>query len=430
MPEGRVVYAAAMSTGSRVRAPELHGRGGFVGGDPLSLATSAGGSSCSTSGPRPASTASTCWQELARLVAPVRRRPDVSIGVHSPEVPHETEHAAVARGGRAARHRLTRCSTIPSCAPGAKYAVRAWPTLVLDRPRGVVFVPAGLGRGARRALWRRPIDTLLAAHQAKGTLVRGRAPRRCTAPVAPSGLRFPGGIAHDAAARSAGDRRQRPPLGSSWPSPAGRRCSPRSGAACRAMPTAPTRPPRSSARRASASGAASCGSPTPATGGSAGSTSTRARSRRSARRRCARPGTSPRSPTSWWSRWPARTSSGRWTSTAAASGRSWATAGRASATGRSRPPSWPSRRGSRSSGRGSGSSTPSPPPCGRSCRGPTTWSWPPRSAPGCSTGATATASGRRASCSTRSDWRPTRPRGSWPTPSTTASAATTRGTVG
>src|SRR4051794_2072998 len=195
VPDGRRLYAAAMSTQGRVRAPELYGRGGFVGGDPVSLADVRGRvvlldfwtSSCIN-----------CIHVLQELAGLEHRFGDdlTVIGVHSPKFPHEAEHAAVAEAVE--RYGITHpVLDDPELHTWREYAVRAWPTLVLIDPEGYVALQAsGEGHAERLA---KAIDTLLAAHQAKGTLVRGPRTTTVHAPVAPSGLRFPGGVAHDAA---------------------------------------------------------------------------------------------------------------------------------------------------------------------------------------------------------------------------------------
>ena len=65
-----------------------------------------------------------------------------------------------------------------------------------DRSRGLHRTP-GLGRGPRRATSRRAIATLLDAHGAKGTLVRGPLPVVPRGPPPRTGLRYPGKVAHD-----------------------------------------------------------------------------------------------------------------------------------------------------------------------------------------------------------------------------------------
>ena len=238
------------------------------------------------------------------------------------------------------------------------------------------------------------IETLLAMHTANGTLVRG--PRRGDAAPAAGAERaaVPGKIACDAATVSSaiadtGHHRMVLPDGQAEVlAMIGTAAASHADGSIR-------RPPRSTARRAPASGRRPVRRPTPATTGSGGSSpDAAAASRRSPRRSCARPGTSPRSAACWWSPWPARTSSGRWTSTAAASvdrGRR-----RGGGTGDGPPatelaqPSGLAPLGTRLGFVDAESSALR----ALRCRGPTTWSWPPPSAPGCSTGATPTASAR------------------------------------
>jgi hypothetical protein len=68
---------------------------------------------------------------------------------------------------------------------------------VLIDPEGYVALQvSGEGHADRIA---KAVDTLLAAHHAKGTLVRGPRAASMYPPVAPSGLRFPGGVTYDEA---------------------------------------------------------------------------------------------------------------------------------------------------------------------------------------------------------------------------------------
>lgn len=109
------------------------------------------------------------------------------VGVHSPKFPHEAEPAALA----AAIERYGVQHPVlndPELQLWQRYAVRAWPTLVLIDPEGyVVAQAAGEGQVSGLAeLLRR----LAAEHEARGTLRRGDGPYQPAAPQ-PSTLRFP-----------------------------------------------------------------------------------------------------------------------------------------------------------------------------------------------------------------------------------------------
>src|SRR5262249_14357807 len=155
-----------MATGSRVRAPELLGRGGFIGSEPLTLHDLRGRvvlldfwtSACIN-----------CIHVLQEVERLERRFGDdlVVIGVHSPAFPPEGAHGAVVPA-------VERYGISPPVLddPGLEtwraYTVRAWPTLVLIDPEGYVALQvSGEGQGDRLAV---AIETLLAAHAAKGTL--------------------------------------------------------------------------------------------------------------------------------------------------------------------------------------------------------------------------------------------------------------------
>ena len=76
----------------------------------------------------------------------------------------------------------------PELATWKQYAVRAWPTLVVDRPRGVRR-RAARRRGARARASTRWSSELEAEHEAKGTLRRGDGPvrrRRSPQPTRPA----------------------------------------------------------------------------------------------------------------------------------------------------------------------------------------------------------------------------------------------------
>ena len=173
---------------ARVRAPELVGRGGWIGTErPLSLADFRGRfllldfwTFCCVN----------CLHVLEELRPLEERYADVLtvVGVHSPKFVHEADHdALLAAVERYAVHHPVLDD--PDLTTWKQYAVRAWPTLVLVDPEGyVVHVSSGEGHveGIGRLL-----ERLAAEHEAKGSLVRGD---RLYVPPAPtaSELSFPG----------------------------------------------------------------------------------------------------------------------------------------------------------------------------------------------------------------------------------------------
>ena len=175
---------------ARVRAPELHGAGGWLntGGRPLTLAGLRGKivlldfwTFCCVN----------CLHVIDELRALERRFPDVLvvIGVHSPKFPHEADHAALADAVERyeVRHAVL---DDPELHTWQQYAVRAWPTLVVVDPEGYV-VSVAAGEGHADAVGRL-VELLVAEHDAKGTLHRGAGPYVPPAPAATT-LRFPGG---------------------------------------------------------------------------------------------------------------------------------------------------------------------------------------------------------------------------------------------
>jgi thiol-disulfide isomerase/thioredoxin len=177
-----------MGRQARVRAPELHGRGGWIhtGDKELRLAELRGRvvlldfwtSGCVN-----------CLHVLDELRALEERHPDlVVLGVHSPKFPHESEHAAVLDAME--RYAVTH-PVLDDAGRDAwdQYAVRAWPTLVLIDPEGYVVTRlAGEGHGPELD---RLIAELESEHAAKGTLRRGDDPYVPPDPE-PTVLRFPG----------------------------------------------------------------------------------------------------------------------------------------------------------------------------------------------------------------------------------------------
>jgi thiol-disulfide isomerase/thioredoxin len=158
----------------RVRAPELHGSGGWVntGGRDLTLAALRGKfvlldfwTFCCIN----------CLHVLDELRPLEEKYADalVTVGVHSPKFVHEADHQAVA----AAVERYGVAHPVlddPDLATWQQYAVRAWPTLVLVDPEGYIVAQLS-GEGHAHAL-DRMLAALVAEHDARGTLHRGDAP--------------------------------------------------------------------------------------------------------------------------------------------------------------------------------------------------------------------------------------------------------------
>lgn len=173
----------------RVRAPELAGAGGWLntGGAALSLADLRGRivlldfwTFCCVN----------CLHVLDELRELEREFADVLVvvGVHSPKFVHEADHDAL----RAAVQRYDVAHPVlddPDLVTWGRYAVRAWPTLVVVDPQGYV-VGQFSGEGHEHAL-RVLVERLVAEHAAAGTLRRGDSPFR-PEPVPPGDLTFPG----------------------------------------------------------------------------------------------------------------------------------------------------------------------------------------------------------------------------------------------
>ncbi|MGN6243955.1 MAG: NHL domain-containing thioredoxin family protein [Motilibacteraceae bacterium] len=180
-----------MRRGARVRAPELVGRGGWIGtgGQPVDLATLRGKivlldfwTFCCVN----------CLHVLDELRPLEERFADVlvTVGVHSPKFVHEADHDAVL----AAVERYEVHHPVlddPDLTTWKAYAVRAWPTLVVVDPEGYVVAQMS-GEGHAHNL-EALLQELVAEHEAKGTLHRGDGPY-VPPPPAPTELRFPGKV--------------------------------------------------------------------------------------------------------------------------------------------------------------------------------------------------------------------------------------------
>jgi thiol-disulfide isomerase/thioredoxin len=172
----------------RVRAPELQGRAWLnTGGKTLRLADLRGKivlldfwAFCCIN----------CLHVLDELRPLEEKYADVlvTVGVHSPKFEHEAD--AEALGAAVERYGVHHpVLDDPDLTTWQQYAVRAWPTLVVVDPEGYVVAQLS-GEGHAHAL-DALVASLLAEHEAKGTLHRGDGPY--VAPPPPeTELRFPG----------------------------------------------------------------------------------------------------------------------------------------------------------------------------------------------------------------------------------------------
>jgi len=180
----------------RVRAPELAGSGGWLNATaPLTPASLRGRivllhfwtPGCVN-----------CLHVLDELRPLERRFADVLtvVGVHSPKFLRERDHAALVAA--LARHDVTHpVIDDPEMVTWDRYAVRAWPTLVLVDPDGrEALRVAGEGHAGRIA---RAVEALVAEGEATGRLRRGRPamvrPGAGVPADPPAALRFPGRVA-------------------------------------------------------------------------------------------------------------------------------------------------------------------------------------------------------------------------------------------
>jgi thiol-disulfide isomerase/thioredoxin len=173
---------------SRVRAPELRGRGWLnTAGKTLSIQGLRGKivlldfwTFCCIN----------CLHVLDELRPLEEKYGDVLVivGVHSPKFEHERDPVALAAAVE--RYEVTHpVLDDPDLVTWDQYAAKAWPTLSVVDPEGyVVATMAGEGHAEGLA---RLIDELIVTHETKGTLHRGDGPYVPPPPPA-TVLRFPG----------------------------------------------------------------------------------------------------------------------------------------------------------------------------------------------------------------------------------------------
>jgi thiol-disulfide isomerase/thioredoxin len=182
-----------------IRAPELAGAGGWINtAEPLSIAALRGKivlldfwTFCCIN----------CLHIIEELRPLEERYPNdlVIVGVHSPKFPEEHDHEAVVRA--VARHRITHpVLDDPDMITWSRYAVRAWPTLVLVDSEGIVRGTVS-GEGYGPALLQ-AVGQLIDEGRGNGTLREGTSPVRLAGTAAAGGvardtgmLAFPGKIA-------------------------------------------------------------------------------------------------------------------------------------------------------------------------------------------------------------------------------------------
>lgn len=152
------------------RAPELTGRGGWIGvHEPLSLAHLRGRVVVLHFLRFSAVGCLTVIEEL-RPLERLFAEEMVVIGVHSPGYVHETDHRAVESA--VARHRVAHpVLDDPELATAAAYGVDTWPTLVVVDPEARV-VETLVGTGVRSILEKK-VSALVDEYRDKGTLRPG-----------------------------------------------------------------------------------------------------------------------------------------------------------------------------------------------------------------------------------------------------------------
>ena len=182
-----------------IRAPELTGAGGWINtAEPLTMAALRGSivlldfwTFCCIN----------CLHVLEELrpLEEAYPRELVIVGVHSPKFPEEHDHEAVVRA--VARHRITHpVLDDPDMITWSRYAIRAWPSLVLVDSEGIVRASVS-GEGYGPALLE-AVGKLIEEGRANGTLHEGPSPVRLAGTAAAGGvprdtgmLAFPGKVA-------------------------------------------------------------------------------------------------------------------------------------------------------------------------------------------------------------------------------------------
>jgi len=158
---------------ARVRAPELLGRGGWIGANVDFGLSALAGKVVVLHFWRYSSV--NCVRVLEEL-RPVEDRfsaEAVVIGVHSPKFPREHEHAAVERAVErlGIRHAVL---DDPDLATWQQYGVKGWPTLVVIDPEG--YVVGGVSGEGSGPVVLTAVERTVAEHEARATLVRGAVP--------------------------------------------------------------------------------------------------------------------------------------------------------------------------------------------------------------------------------------------------------------
>jgi len=182
---------------ARVRAPELLGRGGWIGASPTFGLSALTGKIVVLD--FWTSTCINCVRVQRELRVIEERFPTevVVVGIHSPKFPREHEHEAVERSVE----RLGISHPVlddPDLATWQQYGVKGWPTLVVIDPEG--YVVGGIaGEGSGPVVTSTIVD-LVSEYDASGTL--SRAPAHgiwgtTTVAPGPRTLSFPGNVAVD-----------------------------------------------------------------------------------------------------------------------------------------------------------------------------------------------------------------------------------------
>jgi DNA-binding beta-propeller fold protein YncE len=186
---------------ARVHAPELLGRGGWIGANVDFGLSALAGKVVVLHFWRYSSV--NCVRVLEEL-RPVEDRfgaEAVVVGVHSPKFPHEHEHAAVERAVErlGIRHAVL---DDPDLATWQQYGVKGWPTLVVIDPEG--YVVGGVSGEGSGPVVLAAVEQTVAEHETRATLVRGPVPGVWGAPTLSTGgrpLTFPAKVAVDPAGR-------------------------------------------------------------------------------------------------------------------------------------------------------------------------------------------------------------------------------------